>query len=75
MYWKNQKLRTFGEVFTAALKVKDREEAERFLDAYVRSGVTREVALANLGYMAGYYSDEEAAFIRKMFGAKHPIFG
>jgi hypothetical protein len=73
--WKRKELNTIGEVFSAALKVKDAIEAQKFLDTYVACGIKRDIALSNLGYFAGYYGEKERRFVDKMFGAQHPIFG
>lgn len=73
--WKGEELKTIGEVFNAAMKVKDAAEAKEFVDTYVACGIKRDVALSNLGYFAGYYGEKERRFVDKMFGAQHPIFG
>jgi hypothetical protein len=74
---------TNGEWFDSALKCSTREEAQAWLDAELTSGrylgagtdEAREIVLANLGYMAGYYGAETAKKIQDLFGAQHPLFG
>ena len=74
MLWKGQELRTHGEKFDAALKCSD-EEAPCFFAVYALDSGGADVARANLGYMAGYYSEETRRLIEQKFGAVHPIFG
>ncbi len=61
-----------------------REEAEHWLetevDSYIKEfgGTPEEVVKLiqhNLGYMAGYHSDETAKKMRDLFSARHPGFG
>lgn len=73
--WKKKSLRTMREIFDEALKCKDKEEAEEFLKGYMSLGVTREVALSNLGYYAGYFNQKTLDSVHELFGAVHPVFG
>lgn len=73
--WKGQELNNMGALFDAAISVKDKEEATEFLQMYVDSGCPREVALSNLGYFAGYYSEKARRKIAELYGAMHPVFG
>lgn len=75
MMWKGKELTKMIEVFEAALECKNKKEASEFLQTYVRSGVTEDVAKSNLGYFAGYYDKETSKKIYDLFGAAHPIFG
>ena len=80
----NHQCKTFGEQFKSALKCKTPQDAEMWIEKEVEHFVTYhgkspEEAVAhiksNLGYMAGYYSDEVAKTIHRLFNAVHPIFG
>lgn len=80
--WKGKNIRTYTEAMDAAIaiaKLKNKEkrakEAKAFIDAYVKAGMKREIALSNLGYMAGYYNAKIADMIYQTFQASHPIFG
>jgi hypothetical protein len=71
--WKGAKLSNYGDTFDAAIKVKD-SEVEEFIQAFVKAGMTREIFLANLGYLGGYYDPKTANKIYKKFNTQHPIF-
>ena len=76
MIWKGAELLKMDDIFTAALTVKTKEEAEKFIDGYVACGaVDRTQALDNIGYYAGYFREKERRFVAEMFGAMHPYFG
>lgn len=78
-------------VFNEALRIAfhgDEEDVQEFLELYslsiynnsTRSDVptlekSREIALHNLGYYAGYHEYHVRVLIEKVFGAVHPIFG
>lgn len=77
---------TYREQFESALKCETKEEAEHWMktevERYMRlfPGIhtrreTINMIKQNLGYMAGYYDDETAKKIHRLFGAVHPIFG
>lgn len=80
---------TNGELYDPAMEIAmsgDKEEAAEYFQAlvdyilkYNLSVENREKAIgivhSNLGYWAGYYSDEHRVAVRKIFGSSHPIFG
>lgn len=78
--------KNLGELFDIARLITDKKEATQFFDAYVdfifKDGKGKntlvqsvEIAHSNLGYFAGYYSDEVRDHIYEMYGSAHPIFG
>lgn len=76
--------KTYGEQFKEALACTTREEAAQWMENEVREfvachGKTAEEAAKiirdNIGYMAGYYGEEEQQKIKTLFDAPHPIFG
>jgi hypothetical protein len=73
--WKGKTLENMRELFEAAMKVKNKEEAGDFFAAYISAGISPNIARANLGYFAGYYGEKERRFVDEMFGAVHPVFG
>jgi len=73
--WKGKQLRTMGEIFDAAIDVRDQDEAGAFLAAYVASGLDIDTARSNLGYFAGYYSEGVRVRVAKLYKATHPVFG
>lgn len=82
---------TNGELYDPAMKIAlsgNKEAAEEYFHALVDYVMeynpdiingNREKAIgivhSNLGYWAGYYSDETRVAVRKMFGSSHPVFG
>ena len=82
MKWKDEM--TWGEVLRPAMKIKTQEKADEYLAEYVawimkQSGVSRrkatETAKNNIGYWAGYYDDETARRVYKLFNCAHPYLG
>lgn len=79
--------KTAGEIFDLALQVTTKEHAEAFINEYAEDwfqnnnaeGRTLEqiktICRQNLGFFAGYYSDETRAKIEDLFSTEHPIFG
>lgn len=66
-----------------AMEIKDQAEADAYFEACVKHcmqfGKTREEAeeieKVNLGYFAGYYSQETRHRVEKLFKCAHPVFG
>jgi hypothetical protein len=86
MEYRGKKLSTMGEVFDEALRIAktNKDEAEDFFYQYVNdiSSVNKyswdksiEIAKSNLGYFAGYYSQEVCDIIYDTYQCSHPIFG
>lgn len=70
--WKGKKLKNMGDIMTAALALKDKAEGAAFMDTYRE---ICEYADQNIGYMTGYYSNEQAAKILELTDTSHPVFG
>lgn len=75
---------TIGETYDPAMKITDQTEADAFFEARVqdtmqRGNCSREEAEAierhNLGYYAGYMSEETRERVARLFKAPHPYFG
>lgn len=49
-------------------------ESEEYINSALRIECER-VAKSNLGYFAGYLSNEKRAIVEKLFNCAHPIFG
>lgn len=80
----NHKCETYSQQFKAALACETNEQAEVWMEKEVEHYVehhgktpTEAIAIikSNIGYMAGYYDDETARKIHRLFNAVHPIFG
>jgi len=87
----NKKVLTYKEAMEPAMEITDQADADQYLAAYVayieeglkenprdstlRSMTPLEMAKENLGYYAGYYSNETRTRVEKLFKTKHPIFG
>ena len=84
----NKEKLTFGELMEPAMNITDQDDANQYLDSYVawleeswiREGKEEKepaaiIAKANLGYWAGYYSDDTRRRIEKLFRCEHPVFG
>mgnify|MGYP001582528323 CR=1 FL=1 len=83
--------RTYGETLGRAMEITDRAEADRYFAELVaeseaalvaagRGGAdpraeAERVVRSNLGYYAGYYSDEVRARVERLFRCAHPVFG
>ena len=77
------KEQTVGERYAPAMEITDQVEADRYFDklleAQLEAGVPREKAekieRSNLGYFAGYYSNETRERVERLFRCAHPVFG
>jgi hypothetical protein len=75
---------TIGEKYEPAMALTDQAEADAYFEACVehcqrRFDKTRQEAeaieRANLGYYAGYFSNETRRRVERLFRCSHPIFG
>lgn len=73
--WKGKTLKTYSEMWGAAIAIKDPKEAKKLVAAYEKAGMKSEIFLSNLGYWAGYYGVKERTQVLEVFGAVHPVFG
>jgi hypothetical protein len=66
----------------AMIKVTTQEEADQCLEEYISELVAagqkrrraKKIAKNNLGYYAGYYDEETARRVWKLYRTKHPVF-
>ena len=77
--------KTYGQMMDEALAIKTQEEADKWFLKEVK--IMKEanfdwsldkcasVVRSNLGYMAGYYSQDVSEHVHKFWNANHPIFG
>lgn len=78
---------SYGESLEPAMEITDQEDADQYfadMVAYTRRKIDEdpeidsdpeEVCRTNLGYFAGYYSQEVRKRVEKLFGAVHPYLG
>lgn len=73
---------TYAEALEPAMGITKEADAHQYKEAYIQwhmKSVSREraeeIVNANLGYYAGYYSDEVRRRVEKLFICSHPIFG
>jgi len=74
---------TIGDKYGPAMEIMDQKEADAYFEKCVAHtmtfGKTRKEAESierqNLGYYAGYYSDETRVRVEKLYKCSHPIFG
>lgn len=84
----NKDLLTIGESLGPAMKITDEADAVQYKKAYMayiqkyldvepdKDGRTaNEIANINLGYFAGYYSDETRERVERLFCCSHPVYG
>lgn len=70
--WNGKERRTIGDLMDAMGEVTTREEGTRFMAEY---RLVNRHADENIGYLTGYFGQEEAAAKRELFDVAHPIFG
>jgi len=79
---------TFGETLSPAMEITDPEDAQQYLDEYVKyiqvaldknprddDMSAEQIAKVNLGYFAGYYNNETIGRVEELFMCSHPVFG
>jgi hypothetical protein len=81
----NKTLLTYGESLGPAMQITEQSDADQYKEAMIQFGmnltptVSREKAESvcnqNLGYYAGYYSEEVRERVERLFNCSHPIFG
>lgn len=85
---KNKKEPTIGDLLEPAMKITDQADADQYKKAYIEfthkymtqeqfdKGETAEgVVNSNLGYFAGYFSNETRERVERLFHCSHPVFG
>lgn len=84
----NKEKLTYGECLGPAMEITDQADANQYLADYIAwqqknldkdpnpQGLTAEqICKQNLGYYAGYYSNDVRKRVEKLFMCAHPIFG
>ena len=74
---------TTGELYGPAMEIAHESEANEYLQSLVerrmRAGhgeqEAEQIELHNIGYYAGYYDATTGARVRRVFGARHPVYG
>lgn len=79
---------TYGECLGPAMEITDQQDADQYLADYVKfiqgsldreprddNKTAEEIAKINLGYYAGYYSNETRERVERLFHCSHPVFG
>jgi len=71
--------------FEQAIAVEDQDAADRMFEQLVQECIVEnanmrrdeaiETIKENLGYFAGYYSDDVRARVEKLYRCAHPVFG
>lgn len=79
---------TYGDCLDPAMKITEQEDADQYLKDYIayiqthldkekgpHKNTAEEIAKINLGYYAGYGSNDLCKRVEKLFRCSHPIFG
>lgn len=77
---------TFGQILDPAMKITDRQDANQYKRAYIKYMLSNypdvkteaqaiECVNKNLGYYAGYGSNEQRERVERLFDCSHPVFG
>lgn len=75
---------TYGKKYDPAMRMTDQAEADAYFEVLVTHMMkfgrktreeAEEIERSNLGYYAGYYSDETRARVERLFKCAHPVFG
>ncbi len=78
----NKEKLTYGECLDSIAKITNKKEAKQYLNDYVdwlckfhnlNEKKARQTALHNIGYYAGYFSQETMKKIYELFETHHPI--
>lgn len=73
MNWKGQEIKTVGDLMDKGIsKCNTREEAQEFMSKYRNEN---EYAEQNIGYVIGYFDQEERKRLQEWFTVDHPVFG
>lgn len=79
---------TYGDILDPAMMITEKDDAIQYKKEYIKfidkqlvngkneNGLTAEdIVNINLGYYAGYYSDDVRERVEDLFECSHPIFG
>jgi hypothetical protein len=81
----NKDVLTYGEALEPAMNITDQDDADQYKKAYIDYQLSymenpsmkeaERIVNTNLGYFAGYYSDEVRERVERLFKCSYPIFG
>ena len=75
---------TYREAYSPAMEITEQAEADTYFEALVDRQArvfevpheqAKRVERSNLGYYAGYYSEETRRRVERLFRCQHPVFG
>jgi hypothetical protein len=74
---------TIGDKYGPAMVIKEQAAADAYFERCVAHTMSfgksraeaENIERQNLGYYAGYYSDETRARVEHLYGCSHPVFG
>jgi len=75
-------------ILSTAMEITNKDDAKQYLNEYIKhiqkfidsddnrkNESAEETAKGNLGYYAGYYSNDVRERVEELFGCSHPLFG
>lgn len=76
-------MKIIGDKYGPAMEITDQRAADAYFEACIKDTMTHgksrkeaeHIERSNLGYFAGYYSDETRQRVERLFKCAHPIFG
>ena len=81
----NKEVLTYEDCLGPAMKITNKKDAEQYIAEYIKyiekyqkyadEKDAEIIAKSNLGYYAGYYSNEVRERVEKLFCCAHPVFG
>lgn len=84
----NKEILTYEDCLGPAMKITNKEDAKQYLAEYIKhikkiqesetddvQDSAESIAKSNLGYYAGYYSNEVRERVERLFLCSHPVFG
>ena len=74
-HMKNIDKRTYGDLADLCRMCKTKEEAAYLVKEYAKVCEKPEYAGKNIGYLLGYFGEEERKRLYAIFDTDHPIFG
>lgn len=79
----NKEILTYGDCLSLAMHITDQADADQYKAEYIKyqsqfsndKYTPEQVVNINLGYYAGYYSNEVRERVERLFKCSHPVFG
>ncbi len=79
---KRKKDKELREVYDLAMQAKTQEQADECLDKVVaaekvegRRSLAEKIARRNIGYWTGYFDEQTARRVWRLYKTQHPVFG